>query len=169
MISEATSRIPGSVAPTNRSADELKMPQDENLEFRRGSIITLFAPDYEGEPEADACLFDTRDETGRNGFAVFHLADGRLRFVVAGPTADKTLTTGDQFSFQAGIFQEVGVSWSGDFMEIQLNSDSKAVDDTVVVLPQAFNTFIYLFQTATVANRMEGELATFEIRRDVQQ
>lgn len=164
----ASSRIVGSAPPVTRATDTLRVPQKGNLEPRRGSIITLFAPDYEGAPAADACLFDTRDAAGLNGFAVFHRANGRLRFVVGGPLTPKELETNLPFSFPAGIFQEVGVSWKEGFLEIQLNSERVAVDENPTVLPQAFNDHIYLFRTTADMDRLNGELATFEIRRDIQ-
>lgn len=165
----ATSRIAGSVAPTNREADVLRVMQAGNIEFRKGSIITILSSDYDGLPTNDSCIFDTRDASGLNGFVATHLSDGRIRFSVAGPSSTKNLTTSEVFSFQAGIYQEVGVSWGSSFMAIRVNSEEAATSDTVVVLPQEFNEFIYLFQTSTGADRLEGELAVFEIRRDVQQ
>lgn len=165
----ATSRIVGPSAPTNRSVDLLRVTQRQHIEFRKGSIITLLAPDYEDKPAADVCLFDSRSAAGLNGFAVFHKPDGKLEFTVAGPVSAKTIETNLTFDFEAGVFQEVGVSWATSFMEIQLNGDQVALDETAVVLPQDFNEFIYLFRTAADTLRLEGELASFEIRRDVQQ
>ncbi len=165
---EPTSRIVGQTAPTNRAQDNLRVPQSGNLEFRKGSIVTLFAPDYEGQPAADACLFDTRDESGFNGFAAFHRTDGKLEFRIAGPVSEKVVETNLDYEFTAGIFQEVGVSWASDYMQIQLNSEEVAVDNGSLVLPQAYNQWIYLFRTTTNTSRLNGELAAFEVRRDVQ-
>jgi len=166
--SSATTRVVDSTAPTTRSADVLRIPQEPNIEFRIGTVIAIFAPAYDGEPVADACLFDTRDASALNGFAVFHQTNGLVRFMIAGPSSTKTLTTTLPFSFQPGIFQEISVSWSNSFMEIRVNSEVKATDSTAVVLPQAFSQWIYLMQTSTGTNRLEGELASFEIRRDKQ-
>jgi len=164
-----TSRIIGTSAPVNRSGDMPPVYQANHIEFRRGSIAIIFAPDYDGVPPDDACLFDTRDDAGLNGFAAYHLTSGKIRFIVGGPVTPMTLDSNQGFDFQAGIFQNVVVSWAGEFRQIQHNNEIVAQDGTAVVLPQAFNEWIYFFQTAAGADQFNGELASFEIRRDVEQ
>jgi hypothetical protein len=157
----ATSRIVGSAAPVNRTADQLRVIQEGNIEFRRGSILTLFASDYDGFPSGAACLFDTRS-------AAFHLADGRLQFAVAGPSSQVTIETSLTFALQAGIFQEVGVSWGATLRQIQLNNEVVAESQSVVVPPLEFNEWIYLLRATTGTAQLNGELASFTIRRDIQ-
>lgn len=165
----ATSRIVGPSAPVSRTADELRIPQEPNLEFWRGAFITLFAPDYDGFPSGNACLFDTRSASGLNGFAAYHLADGRFQFVVAGPSSQVTLETPDTYALQSGIFTEVVVSWAEDLRQIHINSELAISDAMVLVLPHEFNDWIYLLRAADGSEQFNGELATFEIWRDIQQ
>ena len=82
----ATSRMVGT-GPVTRAADTLRLPQAGNIEVRQGNVKIDFSAGYAGTPAADACLFDTRT-SGFNGFALYHLASGKLRFVVAGPSSD---------------------------------------------------------------------------------
>jgi len=165
--SAATSRIIGTSAPVNRTADVLRVPQKNNLEHRRGSITMIFAPDYSGQPPGDACLFDTRDAAGINGYAGYHLADGKFRFLVAGPVATKILESSSSFILQAGILVNLTVQWSQDLMNMLFNEQLIAEDTAAVSLPQVLNEWIYLAQTTTGLDRFEGEVASFEIRRDV--
>jgi hypothetical protein len=160
----ATSRIIGAT-PVNRVADALRLPQAGNLEFRRGSITTIFALDHDGVPVQDVCLFDTRDPAGLNGLAAFYTTAGSFRFMIAGLTPKILNST--VYSLQAGIFHDLTVEWSGDLMRIRYNNDVVAEDLTSVTLPTQLNPWIYLFQTSAGTNRLDGELASFEIRRDI--
>jgi hypothetical protein len=162
----ATSRVVGATA-VSRAADVLRIPQQSNIEFRRGTIGIIFAPDYEDHPTAQACLFDSRDADGMNGFAMYHLPTGQLRFVTAGPVSAKTLDTNLPVLFQTGIYQEVSVSWASNLMRIAVNNSVVASDDTLVVLPQSYPDWLYIMQSTTGTDRLEGELASFEIRRTV--
>ncbi len=47
-------------------------------------------------------------------------------------------------------------------------SEQVALDTGVLVLPQEFNRWIYFFRTTTNADRLDGELASAEIRRVTQ-
>lgn len=164
----ATSRIVGSAAPVSRTVDQLRVLQEGNIEFRRGSILTLFAADYDGFPPGAACLFDTRSAAGLNGFAAFHLGDGRFQFAVAGPSSQVTIETSETFALQAGIFQEIGVSWDAQLMQIQVNSEVVAESQSIIAPPLEFNEWIYLLRSTSGTTPLNGELASFEIRRDIQ-
>lgn len=162
----ATSRIVGDNAPVSRVADMLRVPQRGNIELRRGSITTIFAPSYDGFPAEETCMFDTRDEAGLNGFALFHLTDGRLMFEIGGPVTPKQLETGGVFAFQVGIFEQLTVEWTDELMRIKNATQVVAEDDTSVVLPGQLNEWVYLFRTTDETTRLDGELGSFVIRRD---
>ena len=51
-------------------------------------------------------------------------------------------------------------------MQIRFNGTLVASDNTAAVLPQEFSFWTWLFRTAANTNRLNGELASFEIRRD---
>lgn len=163
----ATSRIIGATAPTVRAADVLLLPQAGNLELRRGSIVLDVAAAYSGTPPADACLFDTRT-TAQNGFALYHLMNGKLRFIVAGATTTKTLESA-AVTFGFGEAHSVAVSWHANLMAIALDGDELVRDETTVLLPQVLGESIVLFNSETGTERFIGQLTTFRIERDIQQ
>lgn len=161
----ATSRMVGT-GSVSRAADVLRVPQADNLEFRQGSVQIDFAAGYPGTPAADACLFDTRTG-GLNGFALYHLASGKLRFVVAGPATTATMESVAQ-SFGAGEAHSVVVSWGASERSIWVDGDELAVETTPYVLPQVAGSWIWLFSTETGSDRFDGVLTGFEVQREPQ-
>jgi len=159
----ATSRMVGT-GPVARAHDVLRLPQADNLEFRQGSIQVDFAVSYPGTPAADACLFDTRSG-GLNGFALYHLANGRLRFVVAGPSTSAALDSSVQ-NFGAGEAHSVVVSWDSLERSIWVDGSEDVVDVTPFTLPQVVGAWIWLFSTETGAARFAGVLTGFEVQRE---
>ena len=162
----ATSRIVGETAPLSRTVDVLRIPLNRNIEYRRGSVVLELGASYRGTPMADACMFDTR-VGGQNGLALYHLANGKLRFIVAGAATSKTLESG-AVSFGLGEAQTVAVSWDESLMSIWLNGTEEAEDTTAVLLPQLVGEWMYLFSTAVGTDRFDGQLTTVQIERDIQ-
>jgi hypothetical protein len=161
----ASSRMVGA-GVVDRYADTLRIPQAENLEFRQGTVQISFASNYQGAPVQDACLFDSRTG-GFNGFALYHLPNGRLRFVVAGPSASVLLESDPQ-SFVAGGLRTVSVSWGEGHRSIWLDGEELVSSDVAVVLPQVMGAWIYWFSTAELTDRFSGVLTGVEIQREPQ-
>lgn len=147
-----------------RLADTFRLPQAGNIETDRGNVKIDFSASYAGTPAADACLFDTRTN-GFDGFALYHLADGRLRFVVAGPATDMTLETAP-YSFGAGELHTVEASWSSSSRSIWVDGDEAIDSSAPVVLPQQTGEWIWLMRTAAGTNRFDGILTALEVSRE---
>jgi hypothetical protein len=160
-----TSPIVGETA-ASRAADVLRFPQQDNLEIGRGSIRLGFAAGYAGTPAADVCLFDTRSDAGINGYAGYHLTDGRLRFIIAGPAGDH-LVESTPVSFGLGVLQDVAFSWGLGVLSIHHGDQEVAQDASAVALPTSLNPWVYCFQTTSGLDRLDGELQTVVIRRDL--
>lgn len=167
LSASATSRIVGAV-PVTRAADVLRVPQAGNLELATGSIQIDFASSYPGTPATDSCLFDTRTG-GQNGLALYHLANGKLRFVVAGPSSSVDLDTPDAYSLGAGQAQSVTVSWGSALRSIWVNGNEAVESTDTVVLPGLSGPWIYLMGDESGTSRFDGVLTAFEVQREPQQ
>lgn len=166
MALTATSRMVGA-GPVSRGADRLRVPQAGNLEFARGSIQIDLAASYPATPLADACLFDSRT-SGLNGFAAYHLANGKLRFVVAGPTGSVQLDTSDAYQFNPGVAHSVSVSWDGSLRAVWLDGNLVVESTDPVVVPGVMGPWVYLASDAAGGARFNGIVTAFEIQREPQ-
>ncbi len=161
----ATSSIVGAL-PATRSEDTVRIQQTGNIEIPRGSVAVTFAVAHSGVPGVDTCLFDTRDVLGRDGFAAFHLTTGRLQFIVAGPVTDTTVDSAP-ISFTTGDAQTVSCSWSSDTLTIHHDDVEVASQSGAVVLPDKLQDYVYFFRTTPDTNRLDGQLQTVVIERDL--
>lgn len=166
LTTTATSRMVGA-GPVSRGADRLRLPQSGNLEFGRGAIQIDMAASYPATPQADACLFDSRT-SGLNGFAAYHLANGKLRFVVAGPTGSVQLDTPDAYQFNPGVAHSVSVSWGSGLRSIWLDGNEVVSSSDPVVVPGLLGPWVYLAGDAAGGARFSGIVTAFEIQREPQ-
>ena len=126
-----------------------------------------FATNYAGTPSADACLFDTRT-ANLNGFALYHLNNGKLRFIVAGAATDAVLETPVAYQFGVGEAHTVSVSWTSTLRSIWVDGTEAVESTDPVMLPAQLGAWIWLFQSAFSVERFDGVLTAFEIQREPQ-
>jgi hypothetical protein len=161
---QASSRMVGA-GPVARLADTLRVPQAGNIELRQGNCKIDFSAGYAGTPPADVCLFDSRIGS-YNGFALFHLSTGVLRFIVANPLTAESLDTAVPYSFGPGELHSVEFSWTLAERSIWVDGDEVAATSDPVTLPAQLGEWIWLMQTGSGTDRFDGILTALEISRE---
>jgi hypothetical protein len=160
----ATSRMVGA-GSVSRSADALRLPQAGNIETRAGSIQVDLATSYPGTPAADSCVVDTR-EAGLNGFALYHLQNGKLRFVVADASTSATLETANPYSFSAGESHSLVISWDMAHRSIWVDGVVAAESNAAYNRPSQLNEWLVLLSEADGSARLQGVLTAAEVQRE---
>jgi len=150
---------------SGRSTDSLRVPQTNNIELSRGHVALELTTNYASYPDGTACLFDTRDPLERQGFAGFHLSNGRLRFVVVNATTE-TVVESLPVALPEGELKTVAFSWTADQIGIYVDDTEVATNPVAVTLPTVRNQYLYLFATTTGGSPMSGQLQSVIIERD---
>ena len=160
----ATSRMVGT-GSVIRADDTIRLRQAGNIETRQGSFQIDFATNYNQTPPADSCLFDTR-QAGQDGFALFHLQSGLLRFIVADSVGSVTLETPAAVSFGAGEPHSIVASWGTSLRSISVDGTELAVSSDPFALPSALGAWITIFATTELTARFTGIVTAIEIQRE---
>jgi hypothetical protein len=161
----STSRITGA---RSREADDLSVPQADNLALTQGRFVVSFAPGYDEIPLADAVFFDSRDPaTNFKGFLAKHRTDGFLQFdIVDDSGGTTTVASVASHSFPLGIAQTVEFAWDVEELKIYLNGTEVGVLSGLYTQPTSQNVYIQLGANVNDNNHLNGEMLSFKILRE---
>jgi hypothetical protein len=161
----STSRITGD---RTRLADDLSVPQTDNLELEQGRFVVAFAPGYDDVPPHAAVLFDTRDPaTAWKGFTAQHRADGYLQFdIVDDAGGTTTVTSTAAHNFPMGEAQTVEFAWQVDDLKIYLNEVEVGAVTGAYTQPTGQNVYMQLGADINDTNHLNGELLSFKVLRE---